>query len=175
MADEDGLSNSKPVEHCEVVTCSRIDVVAIRGLARTPKSPPRDSDHMKAIVELIGKLIEDVRVVSQAGEENHCGPSATPIEDFQTDARFHGDEPDPVFRNVASARFRRRRPDGVGGPGRGVRLVGECCRDSVGFAIERSHDTTEQKAKDNGGCRRPYAPHELPGAESANASAGCLG
>ena len=58
---------------------------------------------MEAIVELVGKLIEHMRVVSNPGEQNQSLACAAPIQDLKLDARLDRDKTDFVSRSITPA------------------------------------------------------------------------
>jgi hypothetical protein len=58
---------------------------------------------METIVELVGKLIEDVCVVSKPSEQNQSLAYAAPIQDLKLDARFDRDETDFMSRSIEPA------------------------------------------------------------------------
>jgi hypothetical protein len=57
---------------------------------------------METIVELLGKLIEHVCVVSNPGEQNQSLACAASIQDLKLHSRLDRDETDFMFRSIAA-------------------------------------------------------------------------
>src|SRR5205809_6386260 len=66
-------------------------------------APSIHADDMETIVELVGKLIEHMCVVSNSGEQNQSLACTAPIQDLKLDARLDCDEPDFMSRSIAPA------------------------------------------------------------------------
>jgi len=102
MADEGRPADAQGIEYRNVVARPGFDVVTIPRLAGRHEPAAGDSDDMKAVGELLRELVEDMRVVTQAGEQHHGLRLvlAAPIHHLQPHAGLHLDEPRLVRRGI---------------------------------------------------------------------------
>jgi hypothetical protein len=117
MSDEGGLADAEGIEDRDIVTGPGLDVIAVCRLARGQKASAGNPDDMKIIRKLEGKLIIDVCVVTQPGEQHHGlgRVRAAPVQHLKLDARFDLDERHFVWGGItACSRLRRA----ASGPGR---------------------------------------------------------
>jgi hypothetical protein len=96
MTDQHRPLQFQRADYSKDIVAKAIDWV-IRGRETRGTEPaPRDAVHVVIARELRRKLVEHVRGVPAAGQQDYRFSSAAPIQHFQPDAPFYSYEPHGV-------------------------------------------------------------------------------
>lgn len=117
VAHEDDVPEREPVESLGEVAGQRRRVVSRGGPGRGAEAPAREAEDVESAGETRGELVEDVRRVPQAGQQDHGRARTSPVQVLQAARRGLHEAlgrlaANPLRGRWACARDRRaKRPD----------------------------------------------------------------